>query len=269
MKPGKQCTDLPPPTGCAEPGVTPDRRQCEDDVVAGPWESVWAEVINRTRFIFSPLWPNQTKVKAGHSRTLAHAFYSSIRAAMCSSIGPLDYLEIGSQAGLSMSMVGALLRSEGVLGELVSVDPYECELGSCHPGTAGNVSLSAMDERIAIRLADAGRDPRGRRGYLPIAEWVYEVTDLRVTLVRQESRTALLNLSAMFDIVYIDGWHSELAVWTDLVLSLPRLRRGGVVMLDDWNLRFFSRLLGPIRALLPPFLESFKSLHAIAQRAQP
>jgi hypothetical protein len=36
----------------------------------------------------------------------------------------VDYLEIGSCQGVSMGVIGSVLRSPGALGKLTSIDPY-------------------------------------------------------------------------------------------------------------------------------------------------
>ena len=81
--------------------------------------------------------------------------------------------------------------------------------------------------------------------------------------VREKSHFALRMLNRTFDLIYVDGWHTELAVWVDIVLSLARLRNGGVLIIDDWQDDFMDRINPLLRKLFEPgiFVETYKSLH--------
>jgi hypothetical protein len=50
--------------------------------------------------------------------------FESAILALNSQFTKVNYLEIGSNQGLSMSAISLMLKSQGILGELVSVDPY-------------------------------------------------------------------------------------------------------------------------------------------------
>ena len=80
--------------------------------------------LEKLRRISEPIAPAQApnRIPPGHSSTVARAFSASF--AVLTSKRGVDYLEIGSERGHSMTMVGTLLRAQGRLGQLVSVDPY-------------------------------------------------------------------------------------------------------------------------------------------------
>ena len=222
--------------------------------------------LEKLRRISEPIAPAQApnRIPPGHSSTVARAFSASF--AVLTSKRGVDYLEIGSERGHSMTMVGTLLRAQGRLGQLVSVDPYALFHGPLMLLDL-QVQLRADIER---RFAAANRslDPTDPHGRLSTSRWLYEATGLEVELIRAPSHQALLNLNRTFDLIYVDGWHTELGAWADIVLSLARLRNGGVLIIDDWHLPFMERLTPRLRALLSPglFAETYKTLHVMVSR---
>ena len=63
----------------------------------------------------------------------------------------------------------------------------------------------------------------------------------RVTKIKGKSQEALQLLKEdSFDVIYIDGSHRAVDVQTDASLSWPLLKRGGIIVFDDylWNVEF-------------------------------
>lgn len=56
----------------------------------------------------------------------------------------------------------------------------------------------------------------------------------RRTLDHQESSEALRRLCKEFDIAYIDGSHTAPDVLSDLVLTWPLIKKGGIMFMDDF-----------------------------------
>ena len=88
--------------------------------------------------------------------------------------------------------------------------------------------------------------------------------------LRERSHAALRRLvpGSAFDLVYVDGWHTELGAWVDVVLSLARLRPGGVLIVDDWQHPFMARLAPALRTLFAEgiFAETARTLHIRVSR---
>ncbi|MBU0634845.1 MAG: class I SAM-dependent methyltransferase [Candidatus Omnitrophica bacterium] len=58
----------------------------------------------------------------------------------------------------------------------------------------------------------------------------------KVKLIKNASQSALKNLSPhSFDIIYIDGDHDAPSVLTDAILSWPLLKKGGLIIFDDYH----------------------------------
>lgn len=133
---------------------------------------------------------------------------------------PVQYLEIGSCQGLSMSLIAGLLRDRSVLGSLVSIDPY-FETGYIEGGTgpyrkAEQVVVTKNTKACALRL--------------------YTQLGLNVEIIERRSGEGLIELirnARTFDLVYIDGSHEQLCPTIDFGLCSAILRPNGVLILDD------------------------------------
>ncbi len=126
--------------------------------------------------------------------------------------GPVDFLEIGSCQGLSMGIIGALLRRHGVLRSLTSVDPY-WEDGY---DEVGHLDIDKQTRKLAFQL--------------------YERLRLPVRLVEAQSFEGLPQLireGCSYRLIYIDGRHQRLNPVVDFGLSWALLEDGGIIMLDD------------------------------------
>jgi len=125
----------------------------------------------------------------------------------------IDYLEIGSAQGLSMSVIGALLQSLGALGTAISIDPY-FEDGYDEAST--HVLVNKESRSGALRL--------------------YESLGLDVRLIEKtsyEGLRQLLDEKAKFHLIYIDAYHSGLNPTIDFGLAYQLLHEDGIIMLDD------------------------------------
>ena len=133
---------------------------------------------------------------------------------------PVQYLEIGSCQGLSMSLIAGLLRDRNALGSLVSIDPYfetgyiEGEAGPYRK--AEQVTVTKNTKAYAMRL--------------------YAQLGLSVEIIERTSRDGLIELirnARTFDLVYIDGSHEQFCPTIDFGLCNAILRPNGVLILDD------------------------------------
>jgi hypothetical protein len=150
---------------------------------------------------------------------IVRGFFASLNAFPAGD-GGLDYLEIGSCQGLSMSVVGLLLRGSGRLGTLTSIDPYF--EGGYIEGEHGPYL-----NPLQVAVNKTTRDSACR---------LYRTLELEVELRETTSLNGLVALIAegrKFDVVYIDGAHEALWPVVDFGLSVAVLRENGVIILDD------------------------------------
>jgi predicted O-methyltransferase YrrM len=133
--------------------------------------------------------------------------------------------------------------------------------------------LGLLDARLAVGLLDESRTPGRAPRVLEVGvyqgAWTSVVLanapdasvvgvdpypgldDVREIMIRRlqalhlDARFRLVSsfdqlpLDERFDLVHIDGNHTEAAVWQDLTNSAMRLNRNGVIIVDDFNLIWF------------------------------
>lgn len=131
---------------------------------------------------------------------------------------PVQYLEIGSCQGVSMSLIAGLLHDRSALGSLVSIDPYfETGYFETNPyGIGQQMAVTKNTKACAMRL--------------------YAQLGLNVEIIERTSRDGLIELirnARTFDLVYIDGSHEQLWPAIDFGLCNAVLRSNGVLILDD------------------------------------
>jgi predicted O-methyltransferase YrrM len=132
----------------------------------------------------------------------------------------VQYLEIGSCQGLSMSLIAGLLRDRSALGSLVSIDPY-FETGYVE----GEIGPYKKAERVAVT-----------KNTKACAMRLYAQLGLNVEIIECTSGDGLIELirnARTFDLVYIDGSHEQLWPAIDFGLCKAVLCSNGVVILDD------------------------------------
>lgn len=131
---------------------------------------------------------------------------------------PARILEIGAFEGRSTCFMLEHILPADLDGEIHCVDTWEG--GVEHGGIAMNAVFDRFQANVAAVLK---RFPRHK-----------------VIGHRRLSSAALRDLHAKgyagrFDFVYVDGSHQAADVLEDLVLSFPLLRRGGLVICDDYT----------------------------------
>jgi len=73
----------------------------------------------------------------------------------------------------------------------------------------------------------------------------------RQQIVREDSKTALPKLEDLYDVIFVDGDHSYTGCLVDLQNSLPLLREGGSIWVDDLNLKSVKRAFDAFLDLHP------------------
>lgn len=125
----------------------------------------------------------------------------------------INYLEIGSCQGISMSLMANLIGNATALGKLVSVDPY-----------------------FSDGYFEANRQVPIDKTTLENARRLYKSLHLSVEQFEDVSSVGLRRLMCQyqqFHLIYIDGAHVGMTPLRDLGLSLEVIAEKGIVMLDD------------------------------------
>lgn len=152
-------------------------------------------------------------------REVVYSFQTAIES-LSKTFDRINYLEIGSALGASLSLIALILQGHNLLGKLVSNDPY-FEKGY----TEGDKGIWKKDTRVDID-EDA----------MQIAMALYEKLGLNVELIRDISSRGLKKLIAegnKFQLIYIDGSHEGFNPLIDFALCTQCIAHGGVIMLDD------------------------------------
>lgn len=78
-----------------------------------------------------------------------------------------------------------------------------------------------------------------------------------VKVWRTDSRDASLNVGEQVDLWHCDGCHSEWSSTSDVIYWLPKVRSGGIVVMDDSNwqstqtaVRFVKKFCDPIKEIV-------------------
>jgi hypothetical protein len=146
---------------------------------------------------------------------VVQAFESSVLA-LTPVFQSVNYLEIGSAQGMSMSVIALMLEAQGILGELVSVDPYFDDGYKEGLGGDYHVNINKNTKKRAFEL--------------------YQSLSIDVELLEMNSSDGLKSLiqaGRKFHLIYIDGSHLGLNPVIDFGLSCTLLHLDGVMMLDD------------------------------------
>lgn len=127
----------------------------------------------------------------------------------------IKYLEIGSCQGLSMSIIGNIIRNNTLQnGELISIDPY-FEDGYLEHNIQVPVDKTIKSKALSL----------------------YNKLSLNVNHIEKASGLALkqlINENANFNLIYIDGAHEGMIPFTDLAYYLELISdKGTIIILDD------------------------------------
>jgi len=165
-------------------------------------------------------------------REVVYAFQRVIQH-LSSHFDKVDYLEIGSAQGASISLVALLLKERNLLGRLVSVDPY------FQDGYLQDDGFAKEGKKDRIEIDKSTKD---------VALTLYKELGLDVELLEQMSQTALSSLLSSglkFNLIYIDGNHGGFYPLIDFGLCANLICPGGIIILDDHyypDVRIIKRL---------------------------
>ena len=131
--------------------------------------------------------------------------------ALAKAIGATTALEIGTHLGYSTLYIAAALSAESATAKLTTVDIVDVnDEALAHYKTFG-ASISARQRLRALGMAD------------------------KVEFVVGQSEPFLKRSQDVYDLIFVDGNHSEVGAYFDIVSSLPRLSERGIIVLHDFN----------------------------------
>jgi len=192
-------------------------------------EKIATNLKNKANTIYGESWDYYSGALA---RENIKAFEEAFSAANPGN-GRFKYLEIGSNQGISMSLVGLIAKSVVNDLELISVDPYYEE--GYREGQGSIFGTGDKHVNITKNIRDS-------------AFQLYRSIDLDVRLIEKPSTEGLKELVRNYEecnLIYIDGFHEKLQPVIDFGLSSALLQSGGVVMIDD----HYWEAVSPIKKL--------------------
>lgn len=129
----------------------------------------------------------------------------------------LNILEIGCCEGQSaLWFIKNILMGEG--SKITCIDPYEYQDWYLNPDNPYRKKTDKTPRELFQKN-------------------ILEPYKNKVNFIEEASEEALLKLDTdnKFDIIHVDGNHAEKAVFRDGLLSWYFLKRGGVIMFDDYS----------------------------------
>lgn len=152
----------------------------------------------------------------------SHTLLETVTREIYARTGRVHYLEIGVQEGNSAFAV----LNTGLINFAVLIDPWGLEYGGTGKGSPDHVIKLLGD------LSD------------------------KVVFITGKSENILPTLHHLFDLIFIDGDHSEAGCLSDLRHSLMLLRPGGIIVIDD--------TVHPQHAYLKKAVETFCTISNLA-----
>lgn len=134
---------------------------------------------------------------------------------------PVDYLEIGSNLGVSIVNMISLLKHINLFNSATSIDPY-FEDGYMDCGKHRDINNKTRDMALKI----------------------YKAFGMDVSLIQKpiyEAFDELICSGRKFNLIHIDGRHDWLYPVIDLVLSTKLCTNGGIIMTDDSGSRHLNK----------------------------
>jgi hypothetical protein len=150
-----------------------------------------------------------TKVMVLASLTIGHGFHRAV--------------EIGVYRGRMFLALGATMRALG-RGEVTGIDPYAAEAAIQRDDHEVGIDLKTWPHQVDWEDLFAG----------VLREVEQRELAAHCRLDRRTSADAAADIpQAGIELLHIDGNHDRDAVSSDLALYLPKMRLGGIVVMDD------------------------------------
>jgi predicted O-methyltransferase YrrM len=131
--------------------------------------------------------------------------------ALARAVGATKALEIGTHLGFSTLHLASALARNGTAPKLTTVDVIDVNDEVAAHYKSYGVSMSARQRLRALELED------------------------RVEFAVSSSEAFLKRTDETYDIIFVDGDHSESGAYFDIMRSLLRLNESGIIVLHDYN----------------------------------
>jgi hypothetical protein len=148
------------------------------------------------------------------------------------------FVEIGSYFGKSSCYMAELLKEKNRSTQFHMIDPWEWDNNYkyydelvCKDINVYDKIDSLKEEHIKV-VKEVGKDP------FKIVQYYFNKFDIlnNVTFVKNKSIDVVNNYKdESIDFLYIDGDHSYEAVKNDIILYLPKIKKGGIISGDDYR----------------------------------
>jgi 16S rRNA G966 N2-methylase RsmD len=79
----------------------------------------------------------------------------------------------------------------------------------------------------------------------------------KVNIIKNKSQTALKQINEQYDFIYIDGDHKTSSVIEDAILSFPLLKKGGIIIFDNYMLFGMKNFVDNPKPAIDVFLEIY------------
>lgn len=164
--------------------------------------------------------------------------------------GIRDTVEIGVYRGRSLLPVAAMLKLVGA-GRAIGIDPWSAEEAMQHD-----------DHEAGEAVREFAANHPWEETYKGVVQAI-EMLELgeHCELRRMSSEAAAPGIAdGSVGLVHIDGNHDRAAVERDVELYVPKLTRGGFLVLDDASWASVRPLVEDLRSRLEPVLQVFDGI---------
>jgi len=79
----------------------------------------------------------------------------------------------------------------------------------------------------------------------------------KVNIIKDKSQNALKKINEQYDFIYIDGDHKASSVIEDAILSFPLLKKGGIMIFDDYLWFQMKKFIDNPKVAIDAFLEIY------------
>ena len=144
----------------------------------------------------------------------------------------LNFLEIGSFQGRStVWLLENILTDEN--SSITCIDTFE-----------GSIEHHIYSKNELINLFDI---------------FVHNVSTFKnkINIIRGKSQEVLKLLNESYDFIYIDGDHTAVSVIEDAILSFSLLKKGGIMIFDDYEWLVMNNYIDNPKPAIDAFLEIY------------
>lgn len=169
-----------------------------------------------------------------------HAMWYLILSHLGQRSSAIRCLEIGVYKGQVISLWSLISQHIGVQLQISALSPFSGAPGTIHKNRLFRAIRKRLDRRFRYEIEAGNLYPN--RDYFADCEKIFSEFDLdfgKVEIFRGFSTDTNI-LSSLgdrqFDVIYIDGDHTEEIATHDVKVFAPKVAKGGVLVMDDASL---------------------------------